>query len=86
MVAVDSSSAGPQQLEVASASGFVLEIPTENAARARDICKLNDIELIKIGETTGKTLTVRRGKNTVINLPIRKLKYAWCGGIPEAMR
>ena len=67
-------------------SGFVLEISAEHAARARDICELNNVELIKIGETTGKTLTVKRGKKTVINLPVGKLKDAWCGGIPEAMR
>jgi phosphoribosylformylglycinamidine synthase len=81
-----SSDLRTDRLLFSETSGFVLEIPNEKSSRAREICERNGTELIKIGDTGGKTLIVNDGRRNVISIPIEKLKKAWCGGLQEAMR
>ena len=66
-------------------SGFVFEVEGKNLEKLRILFKFYKINLIELGKTTGKNLTITKNNKKIINLPISKLKEAWTSGFVEAL-
>ncbi len=66
-------------------SGFVFEAEDKNVQRLHNLFKFYKLNLIKLGKTTGKNLTVKNKNKKIIDLPILKLKDAWTNGFVEAL-
>ena len=66
-------------------SGFVFEVEDKNVQRLKNLFKFYKLNLIPLGKTKGKNLTITKNNNKIINLPISKLKEAWTTGFVEAL-
>jgi phosphoribosylformylglycinamidine synthase len=67
----------PEKFLFSESPGFVLEIENGNLDKAREICMNHNVNLIKIGETGGDSLSISYNTRGIINTPIERMRTRW---------
>ena len=82
---LDFTNLRPDKALFSETSGFVFEAEQKNVDKLRTLFKFYKVNLIEIGKTKGKNLSISKKNKKIVDLAISQLKDAWTKGFIGAL-
>ena len=67
-------------------SGFILEIRQRDVEKVKNAFRFYGSELVELGRAKSSSFIIKKGNETVADIPIKKLKDAWTAGFAKEFR